>query len=123
MVNWTYSKQSIPKTSLKQSASRSPHQTSQNALSEQLPADGRSASPQQILQLQRTVGNRAVNRLVAQATPLPVRARGTFRIQAKLAVGPGDDVYEREADQVADRVIHSSAIAPGREDAEDTLHR
>ena len=42
-----------------------------------------------ILCLQRTVGNRAVSAL----------------IQAKLKVGPPGDQYEREADQVADQVM------------------
>ena len=43
---------------------------------------------QQILHLQRTVGNRAVGRL----------------IQAKLAVSHPEDPYEREADRVAEQV-------------------
>jgi hypothetical protein len=33
--------------------------------------------------------------------------------QAKLSVGPADDVYEREADAVADRVVRSLAAPPG----------
>jgi hypothetical protein len=44
---------------------------------------------QRILQLQRTIGNRAVQRL----------------IQTKLQVSQPDDVYEREADRVAEYVM------------------
>ena len=48
------------------------------------------------LRLQRSAGNQAVARM----------------IQAKLAVGPPGDVYEQEADRVADRVLAASAFAP-----------
>ncbi len=47
------------------------------------------ATPADILALQRAVGNRAVTRL----------------IQPKLMVGPVGDVYEREADRVAEQVV------------------
>jgi hypothetical protein len=53
----------------------------------------------QILYLQQTVGNRAVNRL----------------IQAKFKVGPPNDIYEKEADRVADKVMkmpHPVSRAP-----------
>jgi Skp family chaperone for outer membrane proteins len=53
-------------------------------------------SPVQILQLQRTLGNRAVGQLLQRA------------IQAKLTVGPVDDPYEEEADHVADQVMRPS---------------
>jgi hypothetical protein len=46
-------------------------------------------TPGDMLYLQRTVGNRAVNRLV----------------QAKLKIGQPGDEYESEADQVAERVM------------------
>jgi Domain of unknown function (DUF4157) len=45
----------------------------------------------ELLQMQQTIGNRAVSRL----------------IQTKLKVGKPGDVYEREADRVADRVIQT----------------
>jgi hypothetical protein len=51
-------------------------------------ADPRAARPADILALQRTVGNRAVTRL----------------IQPKLTIGPTGDQYEQEADRVADQV-------------------
>ena len=51
--------------------------------------------------LQRAAGNRAVSRLLAAGGVL----------QAKLVVGPADDVYEREADRVADEVMRAPAPA------------
>ena len=47
-----------------------------------------------LLQLQRTIGNRAVNRLLQSRT-----------LQAKLTVSQPGDVYEQEADRVADQVM------------------
>jgi len=47
-----------------------------------------------VLSLHRTLGNRAVKRLLDSAA-----------VQAKLTVGRPDDVYEQEADRVADRVM------------------
>src|ERR1700752_1841622 len=49
--------------------------------------------PRDVLALQRTVGNRAVRQI----------------LQAKLAVGPANDLYEREADRVAASVMAESA--------------
>src|SRR5438093_12347802 len=63
-------------------------------------SDPSSASPQAILQLQRTYGNRAVQRLLAQSS-----------VQAKLTVGAAHDRYEDEADRVADQVMRTSAPA------------
>jgi len=47
-----------------------------------------------ILHLQRTIGNRAVQRLFA-----------TGVIQAKLKIGRPGDIYEQEADRVAEQVM------------------
>jgi hypothetical protein len=52
-------------------------------------------TPAGLLQLQRTVGNRAVSRL----------------IQAKLIVGSADDPYEREAERVAARFGAPASVA------------
>ncbi len=49
------------------------------------------------LQLQRTIGNRAVRQLVGGQTGL--------RLQPKLKLGPVDDPYEQEADHVAQQVV------------------
>lgn len=49
---------------------------------------------EQILHLQRTVGNRAVQRLFRSGV-----------IQAKLRIGQPTDIYEQEADRVVDKVM------------------
>lgn len=51
------------------------------------PADG-------LLHLHRTIGNRAVQRLYESGA-----------IQARLKIGKPGDIYEREADSVADAVM------------------
>ena len=48
-----------------------------------------------IMQLQRTLGNQAVQGLFASGA-----------IQAKLKIGQPNDKYEQEADQVADQVMN-----------------
>ena len=63
-----------------------------------------SASPiDQILSLQRGIGNQAVQRLFMAAT-----------IQPKLRIGQPNDIYEQEADRVADEVLRmpDPAIQP-----------
>jgi len=57
--------------------------------------------PRDVLALQRTVGNRAAQQILAG------KARRSS-IQAKLAVGPANDHYEREADRVAATVMQTS---------------
>jgi hypothetical protein len=52
-----------------------------------------------ILQLQRTIGNRATERLLS-ARPV---------IQAKMEVGPVNDVHEQEADRVAREVVRRTS--------------
>lgn len=59
-----------------------------------------------VLQLQRTIGNRAVGQLLsgigaAQREPAD---HGSL-IQAKLTINPPGDVYEQEADRVAGQVV------------------
>ena len=49
---------------------------------------------EQILQLQQTMGNQAVQKLFDNGT-----------IQAKLTIGQPNDKYEQEADRVADQVM------------------
>jgi hypothetical protein len=66
------------------------------------------ATPAGVLQLQRTAGNRAVNRL----------------IQAKLTVGAAHDPLEQEADRVADRVVSGAAhTAPSSHASTQDVHR
>ncbi len=54
-----------------------------------------SGSPaDRVLSLQRTIGNKAVERLISSGT-----------LQTKLRIGQPDDIYEQEADRVADAVM------------------
>jgi hypothetical protein len=58
---------------------------------------GPALRPADVLSLQRSLGNRAVQRMLA----------GAPRIQAKLTVNAPGDVYEQEADAVARQVVSS----------------
>ncbi|MBW2690107.1 MAG: DUF4157 domain-containing protein, partial [Deltaproteobacteria bacterium] len=53
-----------------------------------------SSPADQVLHLQRTIGNQAVQRLIKSGT-----------LQAKLKIGLLEDKYEQEADRVADAVM------------------
>jgi hypothetical protein len=83
--------------------------------------------PADIFALQRSVGNRAVQRILAGRSQALQRGRVT--IQAKLAVGPAGDHYEREADRVAQQVMTMDAQSAGpsiqrtSENAEEDLQR
>ena len=73
--------------------------------------------PADVLALQRAVGNRAVQRMLASSRPV---------IQAKLTVNAPGDVYEQEADNVARQVVASlsqpvgpAADAVQRDDLDD----
>jgi hypothetical protein len=56
-----------------------------------------------VLQLQQSIGNRALQRLVGSRS---------VALQPKLTVGAADDPYEREADRVAEKVVSMPASAP-----------
>src|SRR5258706_11504403 len=58
------------------------------------------ASP--ILQMQRTVGNQAVQQFLAASLS---RGKEFGKIQPKLSISEPGDVYEQEADRVADTVM------------------
>lgn len=83
--------------------------------------------PADIFALQRSVGNRAVQRILAGR--LQASQRGRVTIQAKLAVGPAGDHYEREADRVAQQVMTMDSQPAGQsiqrtsENAEEDLQR
>lgn len=64
-------------------------------------------APHQLLQLQRTVGNRA--------TGLLLDAKGARGFRAKLVVGPAGDAFEQEADRVA-REVMKNLDAPAHQD-------
>jgi hypothetical protein len=82
-------KQNAKKTEAKRGSfiSRKPKKRLSHAKNKNLPVE-------QVLHLQRTIGNRALTRLIRSGT-----------IQAKLTVGKPDSIYEKEADSVADRVM------------------
>jgi Domain of unknown function (DUF4157) len=76
-------------------------------------------SASEILQLQRSISNRAVGQLLA---------RRRAAIQAKLTVGAADDPYEREADRVASQVMSMSVGTPSgvsrkEDDSQQTAQR
>jgi len=58
-----------------------------------------SLRPADILQLQRAIGNQATGRLLSAAPT----------IQAKMEVGPVNDVHEQEADRVAREVVRRTS--------------
>ncbi|HIH74599.1 MAG TPA: DUF4157 domain-containing protein [Methanosarcina sp.] len=73
-----------------------------------------SVSPaDRILQLQRTVGNQAVQRLIRSGTS-QAKSR---TLQAKLRIGQPDDIYEQEADRVAEQVMRMPGpqVSEGRQ--------
>ena len=67
-------------------------------------SDPRLLNPRDVLQLQRTVGNQTVAKMLAGMNHKSV-------IQAKLTVGPAGDKYEEGADQVANQVMRTPAPA------------
>ena len=58
------------------------------------PSEPMSSPVEYVLHLQRTIGNRAVNRLLKSGV-----------LQAKLKIGQPGDIYEQEADRVAEQVM------------------
>lgn len=80
--------------------------------------DIQSASPDAVMQLQRMVGNQVVARMVADSRRGTAAAQ-TVRVpvQAKLTVGPVGDRYEREADQIASKVMRMTT--PVQRDKEE----
>ncbi|PYI55167.1 DUF4157 domain-containing protein [Paenibacillus flagellatus] len=68
----------------------------------------RSASAHPMMQLQRTVGNRALGDMLSGAGPGALPAG----VQTKLTVGPAGDSFEQEADQVGRLVADRISSAP-----------
>ena len=58
-----------------------------------------------------TEGRRLLAHELTHTLQQPHSAEPTFPVQAKLSVGAPDDQYEREADQVADRVVRIAGQA------------
>jgi hypothetical protein len=65
-----------------------------------------------VVELQRSIGNQAVYRLVAGGV-----------LQAKLQVGPAGDSYEREADRVAAEVMRNLAPSVTPDDEQPRVRR
>lgn len=70
------------------------------------------ASPEDILALQQTIGNRGTSRVLGKGTGAPV-------VQAKLTVGPVGDKYEQQADQAAKQVVNSGATSTATQRQEE----
>gem|GEM_PF-3028443 len=79
---------------------------SADALARAMTASAPELSARDILALQRTAGNRAVKQILEAS--LQRQGHRPLPIQAKLAVGPANDSYEREADRVAATVMQTS---------------
>jgi hypothetical protein len=76
---------------------KAPEAKSENAASQKRnsePSQSINSSVDSILFLQRTIGNEAVQRLYNSGA-----------IQAKLRIGQPNDIYEQEADRVADQIM------------------
>ncbi|NIM15090.1 MAG: hypothetical protein GTO45_24265 [Candidatus Aminicenantes bacterium] len=56
----------------------------------------------QVLHLQRTIGNRAVARLIKSGA---IQAKLKIDRVSRLTLNQPNDIYEKEADSVADRVM------------------
>ncbi len=118
------------------------HAQKQNQLRQQAPPPGLTGSTAQplatsqtvdsIRSLQRAIGNQAVRRVPLRAnadlragldtlaTPrfdhdfsrIPVSSNASVGLQAKLAVNSPGDIYEQEADLVADQIMRMPASSP-----------
>ncbi|MBW2738204.1 MAG: hypothetical protein JRE64_05000 [Deltaproteobacteria bacterium] len=80
-----------------QVAAKKPEVKRENLASKSRNADqsqSMSSPVDQVMYLQRTIGNQAVQRLIKSGT-----------LQAKLRIGQPGDKYEQEADRVADEVM------------------
>ena len=66
-----------------------------------------AVSPNDILSLQRTVGNEAVGRILAERNGAALSGGPLLKpfLQAKLTVNPPGDTYEREADRMSGKVM------------------
>lgn len=72
----------------------------------------------ELLQLQRQLGNQAVQRLMKSGR---LQLSGSNVLQAKLTVTAAGDQYEQEADQVAKQVVSGGTEAVQRAGEEDEL--
>jgi hypothetical protein len=66
-----------------------------------------------ILQLQRTIGNQAVQRML-QTPRTPINPSAAVPLQMKFAISTPGDEYEQEADRVSDQVMRMEAPVVAR---------
>ncbi len=100
---------------MKEALQKSTHKPPVSAQNTPTTAEGAN---DELIRLQRLVGNQAVQRLLANGG---VEApRSNLVIQAKMTVGAADDPYEKEADAVASQVMAKRDIVQ-REAEEDEL--
>jgi hypothetical protein len=77
-----------------------------------------------IMQLQKTIGNRAIGSMLSAQSALAGSSGSGMAIQTKLSVGPVGDAYEQEADQmgkaVADQIssMTDAGAAPIQRESE-----
>ncbi|WP_440956056.1 eCIS core domain-containing protein [Methanosarcina sp. Mfa9] len=74
-------------------------QTCSNSCKQNIGFNSSGSPADMILQLQRTAGNHAVQRLIKSGA-----------LQAKLKIGQPNDIYEQEADRVAEQVIQQKQV-------------
>jgi hypothetical protein len=73
--------------------------------------DPRKLTPADVTALQRSVGNKAVANMLGRNGPQPASKPGLI-VQPSLKVGPANDKYEREADEIARSMSVQRSIAP-----------
>jgi hypothetical protein len=87
------------------------HVPASNQTIQRAQVDPRKLTPADVTALQRSVGNKAVANLLGRNGPKPASKPGPV-IQRALKVGPADDKYEREADEIARSVNVQRSLAP-----------
>jgi hypothetical protein len=85
---------------IKKPESHGKDSTSVKSRAELSPSMNINSPVEQILHLQRSIGNQAVTRLIQSGV-----------LQAKLSIGQPGDIYEQEADRAAEQVMYMSEPA------------
>jgi len=85
-------------------------QTCSNSCKQNVGFNSSGSTADRIIQLQRTAGNQAVQRLIKSGA-----------LQAKLRIGQPNDIYEQEADRVAEQVLRMPEQGIQRQPVEKTL--
>ena len=99
--------------------------TSHDATSKQQLTE-RRLTPQNVMYLQRTIGNAAVQRLLEDQQTDNSASRGDVRqhtppiIQPQLKVGPANDRFEREADDISRQIVQRTPTRRVQRDSAST---